>query len=151
MISERVKLIRRILNLNQAEFAKLLGVGQTTVSTVENGGNLSTKLANAIANNVEGLRIAWLEKGEDPIFVDTSKYKKAEIIFQQNNKGKDNRQNILDGGRSNEELIKFLKIQNEKLQAQVEHQAEIIKSQSEQLRAKEEQVNQLLNQLFKNN
>lgn len=43
-----IKLLRKLLDANQQELAQLLGIGQGTVSRIENGGAMSRATALAI-------------------------------------------------------------------------------------------------------
>lgn len=65
---DRLKQLRKLLGLSQAEFAEAIGLKQSAYSQIEKGNNpLGTIHINSIcmAFNV---REAWLRSGKEPIF-----------------------------------------------------------------------------------
>ena len=64
-LSERLKQARLDAGLSQAELAKQLGAGQSTIASIENGRNQSSGRLVDIAQ-VLGVNAAWLASGHGP-------------------------------------------------------------------------------------
>jgi transcriptional regulator with XRE-family HTH domain len=63
-VAQRIKLLRRVLGMNQSQFATFLGVQQQRLSNVENGINpLSRDLAFRIRERT-GVTTDWLWFGD---------------------------------------------------------------------------------------
>jgi transcriptional regulator with XRE-family HTH domain len=81
IILDRMRLIRRELNLNQSEFAKRIGLTQTTLSMIEIGKSRLTdkniKLICVTFNVDEG----WLRTGKGKMFGPFSPYEKELITI----------------------------------------------------------------------
>ncbi len=70
MISDRLKLLRNKLNMNQKEFAKLIDISYSSYNNYEIGRrNLSIELALSIKKSSK-CRIEWLLEGEGEMFIE---------------------------------------------------------------------------------
>lgn len=71
-INERIRNLRKDhLNLNQTEFAKLLGMKQTSVSSFEQiGASVTDQTIKGICNAVKGLNEDWLRDGKGEMFIE---------------------------------------------------------------------------------
>lgn len=68
---ERVKKIRKSLNLTLEKFGEKLGVTKTTVSRIENGiNNLTDQMTKSICREF-GVDYIWLTTNEGEMFVDS--------------------------------------------------------------------------------
>ena len=68
-MNERVKKIRKAVNLSQREFGKRLGVQDTAISKIESGGNkVSEQMILAICREF-GVNEEWLRTGAGEMFV----------------------------------------------------------------------------------
>ena len=68
MINQRIKLIRKNLNLNQEEFGLKLGITKSSVSRLESGSiNLTDQLAKLICIEFN-VNENWLKTGEGQMF-----------------------------------------------------------------------------------
>lgn len=68
---ERVKELRKSLNLTLEKFGEKLGVGKTAISNIEKGNrNLTEQMALAICREFR-VNYYWLTKGEEPMFIGT--------------------------------------------------------------------------------
>lgn len=69
MISERLKIIRSSKNMNQSEFAKLLGIGQSTLGMMEVGKrNVSERHIKTICS-ICNISEIWLRTGEGEMYI----------------------------------------------------------------------------------
>lgn len=70
-INERIKYLRKdILQLNQTDFAKKLGMTQTGVSYMEKQGSAVTEQTIKTAGLVFGLNEDWLRYGTEPMYAE---------------------------------------------------------------------------------
>lgn len=68
---ERVKELRKFLNLTLEKFGKALGVGKTAISKIENNErNLTEQMALSICREFR-INYYWLTNGEEPMFIGT--------------------------------------------------------------------------------
>lgn len=68
---ERVKKIRKSLNLTLEKFGEKLGVGKTAISNIEKGSrNLTEQMTKAICREY-GVDYIWLTTGEGEMFIET--------------------------------------------------------------------------------
>lgn len=73
---DRLKQLRKKLNLSQAAFAKALGLSQSAIGDIESGKNkLKTQNFNAICREFN-VNPAWLETGEGEMFMPSSSLEK---------------------------------------------------------------------------
>lgn len=74
-INERVKYIRKdYLNLNQTEFAKQLGMKQTSVSTFEkNGATVTEQTIKTILLKYPMISEDWIRYGTEPMIIQNTK------------------------------------------------------------------------------
>ena len=75
-INERIKMVRKTLNLTQVEFAKKLGIHGGSVSTIELGGSVTEQNICLICapdrfKDGEAVNENWLRNGEGEMFVET--------------------------------------------------------------------------------
>lgn len=69
-VKERIKLLRKTLNMTQQRFAEPLHMTQNTISSIEKGVRaVNQRLLDSIARNY-GVNPAWLEAGTEPMFSD---------------------------------------------------------------------------------
>lgn len=72
-INERVREVRKTLHLSQKEFAKRIGLKQTSICDIENGRcNLIERNLIAICNQLNVSR-EWLETGKGNMFIEIDK------------------------------------------------------------------------------
>lgn len=68
---ERVKIVRKKLNLTLDRFGGKLGVGKTAISKIEKGeNNLTEQMMLSICREFR-VNYYWLTEGEDPMFIGT--------------------------------------------------------------------------------
>lgn len=78
---ERLKQLRKVLKINQTDFAKQLGITQTAYSMIENGNNpLSDRYIKVICS-VFNVNEAWLRIGEGDMFFSSPYEKEFTEIF----------------------------------------------------------------------
>lgn len=65
--SERIKEVRKLLNLSQVEFANKLGVTQSSISAIESGGGVSSEVITAIIKEFK-VNSDWLLFGRGNAF-----------------------------------------------------------------------------------
>lgn len=72
-INERIRFLRKNhLKMSQAQFALLIGMKQTSVSTFEkNGATVTEQTIKSICFAVEGLNEDWLRNGNEPMILET--------------------------------------------------------------------------------
>ena len=89
-INERVKELRKRLNLSQTRFAEKAGISQTTVSFIENQVNDSVEIASLLKiSEGTGANFEWLLKGTGQMFISEVKegiYSNASIDDEKNGK-----------------------------------------------------------------
>lgn len=73
MISDRIKLLRTTLKLNQEAFGKKLGVSNTAISKLETAERNVTDQMMLVICNAFDVNRTWLETGEGDMFVFVSK------------------------------------------------------------------------------
>lgn len=71
-LAERTKKARKEAGLSQAELAKAIGTGQSTIASIENGRNQGSGFLVDIAR-VLGVRPDWLASGREPMRDDGSR------------------------------------------------------------------------------
>lgn len=72
-MNERIKALRKALNLTQAEFGEKLGIKKSSISQIESGANSVTE-SNVLAICREfHVNESWLRTGEGEMFVATSR------------------------------------------------------------------------------
>ncbi|MCE5208982.1 MAG: helix-turn-helix domain-containing protein [Chloroflexi bacterium] len=67
MINKYIKELRKELKLNQADFAKAIGIKQSTLSVIESGGGVTEHVITTICV-VYNVNRTWLETGTGQIF-----------------------------------------------------------------------------------
>lgn len=87
-MQDRLKELRDLLNLNQTEFGRAIGIAKTTVSTMERTGNVTQRNQDAICKKFHVNR-NWLENGIGSVFEDAS-----ENVEQQLNLSKEQQELI---------------------------------------------------------
>ncbi|MNI48462.1 Helix-turn-helix domain protein [compost metagenome] len=80
-ISQRFKLIRKMLELGQVEFAKQTGIMQSMVSAIENGKRIITPAIYLSLEDSLNINRKWLITGEGEMFLPESN---AKLITQTN-------------------------------------------------------------------
>lgn len=83
-INERIRYLRKEhLKMNQTDFALLLGMKQTSVSSFEkNGATVTDQTIKGICFAVQNLNEAWLRNGEEPMFIENDSVSIDNIIKQ---------------------------------------------------------------------
>lgn len=69
MLNERIKEIRRKLDLTQAEFARQIGIASNTVSQIENGTRNPGGAVIKVICQEFGVNETWLRTGDGEMFV----------------------------------------------------------------------------------
>lgn len=67
LLNERIKKLRKSLDLTQAEFGRRIGMKQNTIALIEGGRNTSDQTVFAICREF-GVREEWLRTGEGEMF-----------------------------------------------------------------------------------
>lgn len=78
-IGERLKMLRKIKNMNQFAFAEAIGSTRSQVASVETGYREPSDLFIHATAEFFSVRKEWLEKGEDPMFLETKGIIKTEF------------------------------------------------------------------------
>lgn len=73
-ISQRIKKLRSILNLNQQEFAKKLNMKRNSISLIENDKRNPSERTLLTISEVMGVNINWLKYGKGEIFKNENKF-----------------------------------------------------------------------------
>lgn len=83
-VNERIKSLRKDhLKMNQTDFAALIGMKQTSVSSFEkSGATVTDQTIKSICNAVDGLNEEWLRDGIEPIFIEPETFSLDEYIRQ---------------------------------------------------------------------
>lgn len=83
-INERIRYFRKeILHMSQAEFAKRLGMKQTSVSTIEKtGGTVTSPTINALCLAFN-LNKNWLEEGKEPMLLEPQTFSLDQFVKEQ--------------------------------------------------------------------
>lgn len=71
-MNERIKKLRKALDLTQQEFGKRIGMKQNSIALIEGGRNTSDQTIFAICREFN-VNEAWLRTGEGEMFVQLSK------------------------------------------------------------------------------
>jgi transcriptional regulator with XRE-family HTH domain len=71
-IRERIIEIRKALNLKQRDFARKLGLKQTTLSNIETGRNGVTGANVRLICITFNVNETWLRSGDGPLFLDST-------------------------------------------------------------------------------
>ena len=80
-INERIKYLRKnVLNLNQTEFAKSIGMAQRSVSTFEAEGGTITESTIKSISLVFGISEDWLRYGQEPMYCEKSNLSFEEFL-----------------------------------------------------------------------
>lgn len=69
-MKDRIKELRKTLNLNQTDFGLRIGVKQGTVASYENGHRVPLDTVIVSICKEFGVSRAWLESGVEPMFVE---------------------------------------------------------------------------------
>lgn len=72
-INQRIKELRKSLNLNQSEFAKQIGITQTGVSWLERNGNTVIDQNKHLICDRFGVDLHWLETGEGNMYAERTR------------------------------------------------------------------------------
>ncbi len=67
---DRVKLLRKSLNLTLEKFGEKLGVGKTAISLIENGKNSLTEAMSKSICREYNVDYFWLTEGKGEMFID---------------------------------------------------------------------------------
>jgi transcriptional regulator with XRE-family HTH domain len=74
MIGNRIKELRLSLEMNQTEFAKSIGIGQSAISHIEKGDNPPEEQTIILICKIHNVNRVWLETGKGEIFIESSPY-----------------------------------------------------------------------------
>lgn len=69
-ISERIKAIRKAVNLNQTDFGSRIGLKQSTITGYENGTRIPNESVNLSICREFGISYIYLVEGEGEMFVE---------------------------------------------------------------------------------
>lgn len=72
-MNERIKKLRKALDLTQQEFADKLGIKRNTVATYEAGKSNPSDAAVILMCKTFNVSEEWLRTGEDPMFIPISR------------------------------------------------------------------------------
>ena len=98
-VNERVKVLRKSLNLSGEKFGAALGVKKNAISQIENGiNNLSPQMFKAICREFD-VREEWLRDGVEPMFNELSRSEELAIFFADVLKDEDDSFRKRTGGR----------------------------------------------------
>lgn len=79
-MNERIRQLRKSLDLTLEEFGKALGVGKTAISNIENGKrNLTEQMLKGVCREFN-VREEWLRTGNGAMFEEMSRAEKAAQI-----------------------------------------------------------------------
>lgn len=78
-MNERIKLLRKTLNLGQIKFANQLGYSYAAIQNWEKGKNISEASLNLIEKTFN-VNPDWLRTGTGPMFLEEKKDKKGEVF-----------------------------------------------------------------------
>lgn len=82
-ISERIRKLRRMLDLTQTEFADAIGSSQNTLANYEIG---RRNPSNSVINNIcktFSVNEAWLRTGEGEMFIEMTRDERIAAFFEQ--------------------------------------------------------------------
>ena len=80
--SDQIKMIRKMENLTQAEFAKELGVSTATIASIENDSRDIPKTLIKKLVKEKNINANWLITGEEPVFLENKETKQSIIAAQ---------------------------------------------------------------------
>lgn len=86
-MSDRVKIIRQSLNKTQAEFAKMLGVGQSTLAMMEVSKRPISERHIKTICSICSINEEWLRSGEGEMLAETNDSVLAELAAEYNLEG----------------------------------------------------------------
>lgn len=72
-MNERLKKIRKALNMTQAEFGEKIGLSQNTIANYECGRRALTEQTIRSVCREFNVNIEWLLKGKEPMFIEIDK------------------------------------------------------------------------------
>lgn len=94
-MNERIKLIRKTLGYNQKEFAKILGIAQTSVSYLEkDGATVTEQNIRSICSQFH-VNEEWLRTGEGKTFVEDNRIYLDQFLSQKGIK-KENLEDVIE-------------------------------------------------------
>ena len=75
-INERMRYLRKdVLKMNQTDFAKKIGMKQTSVSSFEKqGATVTEQTLKSICMSVQNLNEDWLRNGKEPMYIPESTF-----------------------------------------------------------------------------
>lgn len=80
MVGERIRAVRRALDLTQTEFGRRIGMKQNTIALIEGGRNTSDQTLKAICREFN-VSEDWLRTGEGEMFVPKSRDEELAEFF----------------------------------------------------------------------
>ncbi len=66
-INNRIQHVRKSLNMTQKAFSKKLGIGQSTIASIENGTNNPSKQLIHNISREFNITVNWIKTGKEPI------------------------------------------------------------------------------------
>lgn len=83
-INERIRYLRKDhLKMNQTEFAVLIGMKQTSVSSFEKpGATVTDQTIKGICLSVEGLNEQWVRYGTDPMIIEPDTFSLNDFVIK---------------------------------------------------------------------
>lgn len=79
--NERIRAIRKTLNLTMEEFSKPLGVGRSAISNIESGTRGVTEQVRVAIIRAYNVNEQWLKTGEGEMFIVKSESDKLAELF----------------------------------------------------------------------
>lgn len=80
-INERIREFRKSCNMNQRQFANVLGVAQTGISYMEKpGNNISEQSIKSMCLAFPNLNEEWLRNGKDPMIIEPDTFSLDEFL-----------------------------------------------------------------------
>ncbi len=83
-INERIRYLRKdVLKMNQTDFAKKIGMKQTSVSSFEKqGATVTEQTLKSICMSVQNLNEDWLRNGTEPMYIQTPTFSLDNFVRQ---------------------------------------------------------------------
>ena len=79
-MNERIKQLRKDLNLTQEAFASKIGIGKSALSRIESGFNNPSDQTVMLICQTFGVRREWLEHGDGPMYQDADPDSSAALV-----------------------------------------------------------------------
>lgn len=77
VMNERIKQLRKEINISQEEFGKRIGIGKTSVSKIETGENSPSEQTIMLMCREFNVNEEWLRNGKGDMFINLTHMEKA--------------------------------------------------------------------------